>query len=300
MKILLTGANGLVGQKIKAELAGISEVELTATSLHPEIHALNGPYTFETLDITSLSHLEDAIARYQPEVIINAAAQANVNACEQDRVFCRQVNTEAVMNMTHIVNRYGIHLIHLSTDFVFSGQKTDYSEEDLPDPLNYYGVAKKEAEDYIMEHARRWSIIRTILVYGYVPAMNRQNLVTWVYHSLKNQKPINVAQDQYRTPTLAEDLARACSQIARQHKEGIFHIAGRELMSVYQMAHRVAEYFNLDAGLITPVTSAWLNEPARRPPKSGFNLMKAEKMLQYIPHSFQEGLARLNRQLHNN
>lgn len=300
MKILLTGANGLVGQKIKAELAAAPQVQLTATSLHPEIHPLHADYRFETLDITSNTLCQDAIARCQPDVIINTAAQANVNACEQDKVFCRQVNTEAVMNITHIANRYGIHLVHISTDFVFSGRRTDYSEEDTPDPLNYYGVAKKEAEDYIREQARQWSIIRTILVYGYVPGIKRQNLVTWVYHALKSGRSINVVQDQYRTPTLAEDLAQACSEIALQSKEGIFHIAGRELMSIEQMARRVAEHFRLDAGLINPVSTAWLNEPAMRPPKSGFNLMKAEKMLRFIPHSFQEGLTTLERQLHHN
>jgi dTDP-4-dehydrorhamnose reductase len=300
MKILLTGANGLVGQKIKAGLAGMPQVQLTATSLHPEIHPLDRDYRFETLDITSATHLKDVVARHQPDVIINAAAQANVNACEQNRILCRQVNTEAVMDITHIANRYGIHLVQISTDFVFSGLKTNYSEEDNPDPLNYYGMAKKEAEDYIMEHARQWSIIRTILVYGHVPELNRQNLVTWVYHSLKNGRPINVVHDQYRTPTLAEDLALACSQIALHAEEGIFHIAGREMMSVEQIARQVAEHFRLDAGLITPVSSAWLNEPAMRPPRSGFNLMKAEKTLGFIPHSFQEGLTTLERQLHHN
>mgnify|MGYP002395460978 CR=1 FL=1 len=300
MKILLTGANGMVGQKIKEELAGIPQVQLTATSLHPEIRPLATDYRFETLDISSATHLSDIVARHQPDVIINAAAQANVNACEQNRILCRHVNTEAVIDITHIANRYGIHLVQISTDFVFSGQRTDYSEEDIADPLNYYGMAKKEAEDYIMEHAKRWSIIRTILVYGYVPGMNRQNLVTWVYHALKNGQSINVVQDQYRTPTLAEDLAQACSQIALHTKEGIFHVAGKELMSVEQIARRVAQQFHLDAGLITPVSSAWLNEPAMRPPKSGFNLMKAEKMLGFIPHSFQEGLTTLERQLHHN
>jgi len=299
MKILLTGANGLVGQKIKKVLAEKGQVELMATSLHPEVNPLQEDYLFETLDITMTSQIQELIRRFQPQAIINCAAQANVNRCEQEKAECLKINTEAVTELTRIANENNIHLIQLSTDFVFAGVKTNYQEEDEAGPVNYYGLAKKQAEDHIISHASKWSIVRTILVYAYVPEMNRHNLVTWVYHALKNNRPIRVVNDQYRMPTLGEDLARAIAQIAVAEKTGIYHISGRELMSIEEMAQRVANYFELNADLIIPVTSAELQEPARRPPQSGFNLLKAEKELDYIPHSFEEGLKMIEQQTDN-
>lgn len=296
MRILLTGANGLVGQKIKKELAENDQVELMATSLHPEVNPLQGKYLFQTLDITLTWQTEELIRRFQPNALINCAAQANVNRCEKEKTECLKINTEAVTELTRIANENNIHLIQLSTDFVFAGVKTNYQEEDEAAPVNYYGLAKKEAEDHIIAHARKGSIIRTLLVYGYVPEMNRNNLVTWVYQSLKNGKPIRVVNDQYRMPTLGEDLAWAIGQIALMEKTGIYHISGRELMSIEEIACRTANYFSLDAGLISPVSSAELQEPARRPPQSGFDLLKAEKELDYIPHSFEEGLKLIEKQ----
>jgi dTDP-4-dehydrorhamnose reductase len=299
MKILLTGANGLVGQKIKEHLAGSEQVELIATSLHPEVNPLRGGYIFETLDITLSPGPEEIIRRHRPHVVINAAAQANVNLCEQEKDHCRRINTEAVMELTRIANLYGFHLVQISTDFVFDGRSTAYSEEDPTGPVNYYGTCKQEAEDHIIQHAKQWSIIRTVLVYGYFREMKKQNLVTWIYHSLTNQRSIQVVHDQYRMPTLGEDLARTVGKVARERISGIFHICGRELMSIEQIAHRVAGHFGLDTELITPVSSSELNEPAMRPPKTGFNLFRAEQMLNYAPHSFQEGLNIIERQIHN-
>lgn len=286
-----------MGQKIKKELAQDDGAELWATSLHPEINALAGNYHYHTLDITMPSMVEEFMQRVRPHVLINAAAQANVNRCEKEKAECQQVNTEAVRTLTRLANQHKTHLIQISTDFVFQGQQSICQEDDPRSPVNHYGLAKKQAEDHVMEEASHWSIVRTILVYGYVPALNRNNLVTWVYQSLQKGKPIKVVSDQYRMPTLAEDLAGAIVQLARKEKEGIYHLSGRESMSIEQMAQRVAEYFNLDTSLITPVTSAELDEPARRPAHSGFNLFKAEKDLDYLPHSFEEGLEVVEQQM---
>jgi len=297
MKILLTGANGLVGQKIKKELAENKQVELLATSLHPEVNPLQADYHYMSLDITRTDETEEMIRRFEPDVLINSAAQANVNRCEQDRAQCLRVNTEAVSGLTGLANKYNLHLIQLSSDFVFDGIRTNYQEDDETRPVNYYGLAKKQTEDHIIDHAGTWSIVRTILVYGVVPEMNRHNLVTWVYHSLKNGKAIRVVNDQYRMPTLAEDLAWAVGQMALKKETGMYHICGRELMSIEEMARQVAVFFSLDQHLIRPVSSAELNEPARRPTKSGFNLLKAEKQMDYMPHSFEEGLKIIDKQL---
>jgi dTDP-4-dehydrorhamnose reductase len=300
MKILITGANGLVGQKLKTELSRREGIQLIATSQSPEMNALDTGYVFETLDITDKSAIDYILSRYRPDAVINTAAIANVNGCEKNKSTCWQVNTEAVKFLTEATNRSNTHLIHFSTDFVFEGTQSVYHEHDIPNPVNFYGTSKKEAEDHIMQHAKKWSIIRTILVYGYVPHMKRKNIILWIYDSLKNGKSIKVVNDQFRTPTLGEDLAWACAEIAINNKTGIWHISGKETMSIDTLAFRTADHFSLDRNLIIPVPSVVLNEPAPRPPRTAFNLLNAEKELYYSPRSFEEGLNIIEKQLYNN
>jgi dTDP-4-dehydrorhamnose reductase len=298
MKILITGANGLVGQKLKNEILRRNNMQLIATSQSPETNILKQEYIFETLDITNKTETAYLLERYKPDVLINTAAQANANACEKNRSHCWQVNTEAVKHLTRISNQLDIHFIHFSTDFVFSGKQPVYHEEDTPEPVNFYGTCKKEAEAFITAHANKWSIIRTILVYGYVPQMKRNNLVTWIYESLKQGKPLNIVNDQFRAPTFGEDLARATLEIAGKGRTGIFHISGKEVMSIYEMALKIAEHFILDKNLLTPVPSAALDEPAQRPPHTRFDLYKAEKELNFFPHSFKESLDIIEKQIY--
>ncbi len=298
MKVLLTGANGLIGQKLKKALASREDVELIATSLHEELCPLPLAYRFEMMDITDHLRTEALLERHRPGVVIHTAALANVNLCEKEQATCERINTEAVQNLTRLANRFETHLIHFSSDFVFDGQRDDYREEDPTRPLNHYGATKEAAEQYLMNHGHKWSIIRTILVYGYFPGMKRNNLATWVYYTLRQNKPIWVVGDQYRTPTLAEDVAEACAEMALRGKTGIYHLAGKELMSIRDMALRVAQHFGLDSTLVRPISSEELNEPAPRPPRSGFTLEKAEKMLHYQPRSLSEGLKVLDKQIH--
>jgi dTDP-4-dehydrorhamnose reductase len=123
-------------------------------------------------------------------------------------------------------------------------------------------------------------------------------MVTWIYQSLKAEKPLNIVNDQFRAPTFGEDLARATLEMAGKEKTGIFHISGKEVMSIYEMALKIAGHFRLDKNLLTPVPSAALNEPAQRPPHTRFDLYKAEKELNFFPHSFEESLNIIEKQIH--
>ena len=299
MKILITRANGLVGQKLKSEILRRNNIQLIATSRSPETNILKQNYIFETLDITNESETEYILERYKPDVLINTAAQGNVNECEKDRSHCWQVNTEAVKHLTRISSQLDIHFIHFSTDFVFSGTQPIYNEEDIPEPVNFYGTCKKEAEDFMISNAKKWSIIRTILVYGYVPNMKRNNIVMWIYQSLKDGKPLKIVNDQFRAPTFGEDLAWATTEMAEKGKTGIFHLSGKEVMSIYNMALKIADHFRLDKNLLNPLPSAALYEPALRPPHTRFDLYKAEKELNFFPRTFEESLNIIEKQIHN-
>ena len=220
-----------------------------------------------------------------------------VDACEQDRETCWRVNVEAVGNFVKACSDLPCHFIYLSTDFIFSGDNGPLTEEDKPGPVNFYGQSKLAAEEIVMTMTGKWSIIRTVLVYGITHDMSRSNIVLWVKDNLQQGKTIRVVSDQWRTPTLAEDLAMGCWLVAGKGATGIFHISGQNMLSPYQIAVRTAEYYDLDASLIIAVDSASLQQPAKRPLKTGFIIDKARKELGYAPHSFDEGMAIMARQL---
>jgi dTDP-4-dehydrorhamnose reductase len=297
MKILLTGANGLVGQKIKGKLVNIPGLEVIATSLHDEINKLQASYCFEKLDITHSGALDLLFRKYQPHVLINSAAEANVNKCEKEKKLCREVNTNAVAKLVQLCNQYNTHLVQLSTDFIFDGTKTIYDENDTASPLSFYGESKAEAENIIVNQSNKWTIIRTILVYGFFNGMKRNNIVTWVIEALKQEKYIKVVNDQFRCPTLAEDLASAVAVAATESKEGIFHVSGSEMYSIAEIAYITAEFFALNKKQITEVSTAELNEPAARPLRTRFDLSKSAKILHFKPHTFKEGLNTIEKQL---
>jgi dTDP-4-dehydrorhamnose reductase len=163
--------------------------------------------------------------------------------------------------------------------------------------VNYYGKSKLAAELLVQISNLSWTIIRTVLVYGTFQNSSRTNLVLWVKNALEKKQAINVADDQFRMPTLAEDLASACATAALKEKNGVYHVSGKEMMSIFEMGKRVADFFGLDASLMTPVLTKSLREKAARPRKTGFIIDKAKKDLGYAPHSFEEGLNLIKKQL---
>ena len=298
MKVLLTGANGLLGQKLVALLAPEKEVELIATSRgENRITGIADPFTYHPLDITQPVEVDRVITRYQPEVIINTAAMTNVDQCELEREACITLNVSAVKYLLEATEKNKSIFIHLSTDFIFAGDDGPLREDAIPAPVNFYGESKLQAEQLVQESRIKHAIARTVLVYGITPNMSRSNLILWVKHSLEQGKPIQVVDDQWRTPTLAEDLAMGCYLMAQKQAEGIFHISGEEMLTPYDMAMYTADYFQLDKRLITKTDSTKFTQPARRPPKTGFIIEKAKQQLGYRPHSFREGIGILDQQM---
>jgi len=291
-KILITGSNGLLGQKLAQLLVHNAEIDLIATSrgqnklaeILPELH-------FISLDVTDDQQVEKIISVERPTHIIHTAALTNVDECELNQAACWQLNVAAVQYLVNACEKYKVHLIHLSTDFVFDGEAGPYNEEAQPNPISYYGQSKLAAEKIVQASPVKWAIIRTVLVYGVVHDYGRTNIVLWVKNSLEAQKNIQVVNDQFRTPTLAEDLAMGCWLVVQHNAEGIFHISSKETLTPYEMALQVAEYFNLDKAYITKADASNFSQPAKRPPRTGFNITKAEEILGFKPHNFSEGIA---------
>jgi dTDP-4-dehydrorhamnose reductase len=303
-KILITGSNGLLGQKLVYKLCDHPNYTLIATARGENRLVKKEGYIYETLDITNKAQTESVLANYLPDVIINTAAMTNVDACETDREGAWAMNTSSVeyqvkaleaLMATH--SNYKPHYIHLSTDFIFDGTHGPLDETEKPNPLSYYAETKLAAENIVLASKLKWAIARTVLVYGIVDNMSRSNIVLWVKGNLEQGKTINVVDDQFRTPTLAEDLADGCILIADKGAQGIYNISGKDYMSILELANRVADYYKLDKSLIKPSKSADIKQPAKRPPITGFIIDKAKRDLGYDPHSFEEGITLLEEQL---
>ncbi|MGB3781097.1 MAG: SDR family oxidoreductase [Tunicatimonas sp.] len=298
MRLLITGANGLLGQKLVTLIAPRTDVELIATSRgESKIHYDLPTYQYRSLDVTQPAEVDEVIGQEKPDVIIHTAALTKVDYCEHHRELCYLLNVRAVDYVVQAAVKHNCLLIHLSTDFIFSGDKRLLTEEDLPGPINYYGQTKLEAEQRIIESGVKYAIARTAIVYGVVPHLSRSNIILWVKESLKRGKKIHVVDDQFRTPTLAEDLAMGCFLIAQEQASGIFNVSGEELLTPYQMAQMTADYFELDKQLIVRTDSTKFKQPARRPLETGFVIDKAKRVLDYQPHTFLQGVQLLDEQL---
>ncbi len=292
-KVLITGSNGLLGQKLINLYTTRDDVELIATSRGENRHPIKEGYTYESMDVTDEEDVLHIIKKYRPSTIIHTAAMTNVDTCEEDKMGAETMNVDAVLYIVNAANKVDAHLIHLSTDFIFNGEAGPYAEDAEADPLSYYGETKLAAENIIKNQSKKWSIARTILVYGIVHDMSRSNIVLWAKGALEKGQPINVVNDQVRSPTLAEDLAMGCRLIEQKEAEGIFNISGKDQMNIVEIVERVADYFKLDKSIITQVSSDTLNQTAKRPPITGFDLTKSREVLGYDPHSFEEGIALL-------
>ena len=303
-KILITGSNGLLGQKLVYKLKEKSNIECIATARGENRLVNKVGYEYAQVDITNYENVNDVFEKYMPDVVINTAAMTNVDACETDKEHCWLLNVTAVQNQVSVLEKlskentnYKPQFIHLSTDFIFDGTHGPLDENEVPNPLSYYAESKLAAEKIVQASTLHWAMARTVLVYGIVDNMSRSNIVLWVKQSLEQGKTINVVDDQYRTPTLAEDLADGCILIAEKNAQGIYNISGKDFLNILEVAHLVADYYKLDKSLIKPSKSADIKQPAKRPPITGFIIDKAIRDLGYNPHSFTEGIQFLEEQL---
>ena len=295
MKVLITGANGLLGQHLVQLLTTATGHHIIATGRGKcRLPILASPfYTYHSLDITNGIAVHNFIQAEQPDVIIHAAAMTQPDSCELNPVECWNANVTAtrfLINAAEIVNA---RFIYISTDFVFDGVNGPYKETDETGPVNYYGSSKLAAEKSVREGIQEWAIVRTVLVYGNILAGTRSNIVSWVKENLEENKAIKVVSDQWRTPTYVEDLAKGILLIIEKNAKGIFHISGEEGMSPYNMATTTADYLHLDKNLMTKVNADTFPQYAKRSLRTGFIIDKAKKELGFVPITFLDGLKKM-------
>lgn len=289
-KILITGSNGLLGQKLVELLIQNADIQVVATARGENRLPFTNAYEYHSMDITSREQVQEVVANSKPDVIIHTAAMTNVDQCESEKDACWTQNVNSVDYLIEACSKIDCFLLHVSTDFIFDGKAGPYKEDAEANPISFYGWSKYAAEKILTNSNIRWAIARTVLVYGIAHDMSRTNIILWVKKSLEDGKNIKVVTDQWRTPTLAEDLAKGCTLIAEQEAEGIFNISGKDFLTPYEMAIMTADYFKLDKSLIAQADSTTFSQPAKRPPRTGFDLSKSQQVLGYQPVSFMEGI----------
>lgn len=290
MKVLITGANGLLGQKL-VELFLEQNVNFIASSVGENRNNDCPQENYFSMDITKNNEVNEVIEKSNPSHVIHTAAITNVDYCELNPNDCEKVNVKASKNLADICSKNNIHFQFVSTDFVFDGEKGNYSEEDAVNPVSVYGKSKADIEKYLIDGTNKnWSIVRTIIVYGKGNNLSRSNLIVWAKESLEKGDKIKVIDDQFRAPTYASDLALACYLIFQKHKKGIYNISGPLTYSIYEIVSLIGKHFGYSLENVERISSKTLNQPAKRPPKTGFDLTKSKKELGYTPKSLEETL----------
>ena len=297
IKVVVTGSNGLLGQSLINLLLKEKEVYKVFGLSRGDNRSGRDDFSYISIDITNEKKLKEILLETEPNVIINTAAMTQVDDCEGDRKACDLLNVSVVEWLGEISEKIEAHLIHLSTDFIFDGIKGNYKETDVPNPLSYYGVSKLKSEEVLINSKISYTILRTILVFGKVYDMSRSNIVLWVKSMLEKGKEITIVDDQFRSPTYVEDLALACKIAMDKKAKGIFNISSNELLSVYEIVQQIADVFHLDKKLIKAISTSTLNQTAPRPAKTGFDLSKTNRVLEFYPESFKESLEKFRQSL---
>jgi len=288
MRLLITGSNGLLGQKI-VRICQKRGADFLATSFGKNRNQDCPEKNYAELDITNQTNIEEVFGVYQPTHIIHTAALTNVDYCEQHPVECNEVNVIATQKLWEAAQKINAHFQLLSTDFVFDGLTGNYKETDATSPVSIYGQSKVDAETVLLQSKKtNWSIARTIIVYGTANNLSRTNIVLWSIDALTKGDPMKIINDQFRMPTWADDLAWGCLEICNRNKQGIFHLCGPELMAVNEIVFRIAKHLGKSTENVEIISSSTLNQPAKRPPLTGFDLTKSKTELGYNPKTIEE------------
>lgn len=297
MKLLITGSNGLLGQKIVKRCLK-KNIDFIATSKGLNRNPNCPDSNYFSLDITIQQEVDEIIQRFQPSAIIHTAAITNVDYCEDHPEECHLVNVKATGFLFNAATQNNIHFQLLSTDFVFDGEHGPYEETDSVNPLSVYAKSKVEGEEILLKSDyKNWSIARTIIVYGTGEGLSRSNMILWALDALPKNQTMNIVNDQFRAPTWADDLAYGCVEIILRSQTGIFHLSGPETLSISDIVIRIANKINCDPSLVHQISSSTLNQAAKRPPKTGFILKKANTLLDYRPKTIEETIDLLIKEL---
>jgi len=288
MKILIIGASGFVGEKLYNSLSKGFEVIGTYSTKKKD--------NFEQLDMSNRNSVIESITKIKPDVVIHTAGITNVDFFEENFKEVQRVNIQGTKNIIEGCLKTNSKLIYISSDYVFDGEKGNYTEEDEPNPINAYGKAKLEEEELVKNSGLKYLILRIAVPYGYNSSDDKQTFEKWIINNLRNNKEIKVIDNQFNTPTLIDDIANAVKKLIELKKVGIYHVTGSERISRYDFAIKIASIFRLNKALIKRIKTKDLNWKATRPIDSSLNTDKLKK-LDIKMSNINEGLSIMKKQM---
>ena len=292
MKLLISGASGLYGSKL-AQIATIKSYEVYS-GYNRDQPAYGTAIQF---DISHKNQIVEVFKKVCPDVVVHAAALTDVDNCERNKDLAWKINVEGTRNVVEAVRETDVFFIYISTDYVFNGKTGLYKESDAPDPINYYGFTKLEAEKIVENVADEYCVARTSVVYGSTPAAGKVNFALWLLNELKRNEKTRIVTDQWNSPTLNTNLAEMTLEIIERKLTGIFHLSGATRISRYDFAHLIAETFHLDSNLLCAATSAEFSWTAKRPKDSSLDTTKARQKLKRHPLQIKQALDRMKQEL---
>lgn len=263
-KYLITGANGLLGSEIAKNNFFKDSIALS----HQEF------------DLTNMGMMEEIIKKYLPEIIINCAAYANVTKAEEEYSKAYEVNAAGVENLCKLAKKYGIFLVHFSTDYVFKGDAPsnyEYLESDKPNPVNLYGKSKLEGEQFVLKNLENYLIIRISFLFG----LNGKNFVSSVFNLIKTKANLKIVSDQFGKSTYTEDLIVGLQNLLSMKQKGIFHFTNKGRHNRYEfsieMLKIMKKYYPLHTN-IEPIPADYFPDKTPRPTNSVLSISKYEKI----------------------
>lgn len=292
MKLLVTGAGGLLGSKV-ADLASKRDCKVYSAYL-TRIPPAGLPVK---LDVSDEEMVFKVVAGVRPDVVIHCAALTNVDKCEVDDDLARRINIGGVQSTAKAAKQVDAYLIYISTDYVFDGSKGMYKEEDVPNPINFYGYSKLQGERAVEKAGGEYLIVRTSMIFGSKPASGKINFALWLLDKLNKGEAVKVLVDQHVSPTLNTNLAEMLLESCERKLTGIYHMSGASRVSRYEFAVKLAEVFGLNKNLVKKAKMDELSWIARRPKDSSLDVSKARRILKVKPMNLSEALGILKQEL---
>lgn len=306
--VFITGVHGFLGQHTLRILLDESRCDLILSArqeklLYDDLGDEPRILAYEQLDLSDRQKVRDTLIRYKPDVILNCAGFVNVDLAEKEREVAWKANVRSVEYLIEAARRLDARIVHISSDYVFDGTRSPYTENGFPSPLNYYGRTKLASENALKTSGLAHLVVRTSSLYGaeVVRVNGKQNFVLNTIERIKKNEAINAYTNLSSNPTLVDDAALAIVRAIELQKTGLYHVAGPELMSRYELALHTVDTFHLDATFVRAVEFNPSKEEgiADRPRSISLVSLKAQTELGVKFSGVSEGLQVMSRGILN-
>ena len=304
LRILIIGASGFIGRHVVRRLSDTLGHEVAGT-FRSRVPGDDGN-SWHQVELTEAAALEQVFQSAQPDVVVHLAAMADVGTAERNPEQATAVNVAATSSIARLSDLHGARMVFVSTEYVFSGQRGYYREDEIPAPTTHYGRTKWEAERAVASLASDWSILRTSIVYGW-PEPGQRNFAPWLLDRLRSGQPYDARTDVYRTPVYVEHLTDGIVKLVAGDYPGIHHVAGSDWVSMYDFATAIAEAFDLDRDLVIPIDASTHTPPGSDPREQvaatrnldllGLDCSETVRRLGLNHPGLSEGLAAMRRRL---